>query len=199
MWEAAVALVGLTLLSFAWSSLFYFRLAFARDVRKRWLAGSSLTSMAVITYTIGFCPSAPPAGLVAGIALLILSLMVFWGAIAAHGRQHPANAFVRIAPETIVRRGPYGVVRHPFYLSYLLFHVAATCLTGSWLVFLTIPWMAGVYFAAAREEERFFLNGPLAEAYAQFMAATGMFLPRLRAGQPPAAACEPAPARRDAA
>ena len=199
MWMAAVLLAGATVSSFAWGALFYFRLAFAHEVRKRWLIGSSLTCMGIISYTVATCPPPHPAFVATAIAILAIGLTVFWGAVRAHGQDHPTNAFVRTSPHTLVRGGPYHFIRHPFYMSYLSFHVAAACLTCSWLVLLTVGWMGMFYYTAAREEETSFRNSSLGQQYVHYVALTGMFLPRVWPARQRADSGSMVSARRDAA
>ena len=83
------------------------------------------------------------------------------------------------APKSIVTWGPYGRVRHPFYVSFLLLMI------GTVLVFPHATTLACLAFAfillsatAAREEKRL-LKSPFGDEYADYTKRTGRFFPRL--------------------
>ena len=61
----------------------------------------------------------------AGIALYGLSFALFWWAVRAHSAAPPTHAFSTDVPQSLVREGPYRMMRHPFYSSYLLAWAAA--------------------------------------------------------------------------
>jgi protein-S-isoprenylcysteine O-methyltransferase Ste14 len=76
-----------------------------------------------------------------------------------------------------MRRGPYGLVRHPFYCSYLLAWVAGVFASRQWWLAITPAIMLAIYWRAARWEENKFSNTPLAGQYAAYRAAVGMLMP----------------------
>ena len=83
------------------------------------------------------------------------------------------------APATLLRRGPYSLVRHPFYVSYVLGLLGLALLLQTW-------WAAGfsaalvpLYVTAAMQEERLIAGSPLREQYASYSRAVGRFVPRL--------------------
>lgn len=118
------------------------------------------------------------------LGLFTASLLIFGWAILASRRTPPTVAFDTDQPVFLLRHGPYRYVRHPFYLSYLLFWTAtASAFTG------LLPWVAplvmlAVYQNAASREERKFAVSNLASAYAQYRSQAGMFLPRASAFLP---------------
>jgi protein-S-isoprenylcysteine O-methyltransferase Ste14 len=115
------------------------------------------------------------------LSLFVLSLALFVWTISSTRRTPPTLAFDTDAPSFLLRHGPYRFVRHPFYLSYLLFW------TGTAAAFAgVLPWAApvvmfAVYVRAANREERKFARSDLAGAYAAYRRRAGMFLPRLGA------------------
>jgi protein-S-isoprenylcysteine O-methyltransferase Ste14 len=124
----------------------------------------------------------PAARAVAALATLAAAVALFaWAARVNRGR--PLGlAFAATAPEHVQTCGPYAIVRHPFYASYLLAFV------GGWIAAGTL-WIApafllglATYWRAARGEERGFLASPLAGAYASYAGRVGMFVPLLGRG-----------------
>lgn len=114
----------------------------------------------------------------AGTVLNGLSHLLFWGAVAAHGASRPSGAFASAPPEVLTLTGSYRLMRHPFYVSYVLaFGAAAVFCAGPGLWLLTL-WMAGLYALAAAQEERLILHSPLSARYEQYCRSVGMFLPR---------------------
>ncbi len=113
------------------------------------------------------------------LTLFVLSLALFAWTIQSTRRTPPTLAFDTDSPSFLLRHGPYRYVRHPFYLSYLLFWTGtAAAFTG------ILPWAAplvmfAVYVRAANKEERKFARSDLAGAYAAYRRHAGMFLPRL--------------------
>lgn len=84
------------------------------------------------------------------------------------------------APVQIVSWGPYGRVRHPFYVSFLL-ALAATCLAAPHPLSAVALAMGLVALTlTARREERRLLASRLGTEYVRYVAGTGRFLPRLR-------------------
>jgi protein-S-isoprenylcysteine O-methyltransferase Ste14 len=117
-----------------------------------------------------------PAVLV-GVALYCLSLAIFWWTIASHRSKPLAACFSRDEQLHLVQHGPYRLMRHPFYCSYLLAWLAGAVATLS-------PWLAGtfvamfvLYLTAARDEEKKFASSSLCDAYASYCSSTGQFFP----------------------
>jgi protein-S-isoprenylcysteine O-methyltransferase Ste14 len=112
--------------------------------------------------------------------LFVLSLLIFWWSIRATRSRPLTLAFAPDIPGFLQHQGPYRYVRHPFYLSYLLFWIgtaAASVAPWHW----AMPVVMGVLYAvAARREERKFDASELAAAYQAYRQRTGMLLPRFR-------------------
>jgi protein-S-isoprenylcysteine O-methyltransferase Ste14 len=115
-----------------------------------------------------------------GFALYAVSLMLFWWAAASNQRQPLLACFTPVWPSHITVKGPYRLVRHPFYCSYVLAWLAGFVGTGNLWLLLTMAAMSASYGLAALREEPQFSKGPLAEEYAQYRKRTGMFFPRIR-------------------
>jgi protein-S-isoprenylcysteine O-methyltransferase Ste14 len=113
------------------------------------------------------------------LALFVLSAGLFAWTAGATRQTPPTLAFDTDQPAFLLRHGPYRLVRHPFYLSYLLFWTGtAMAFAGVW-PWLTPAVMTAVYLRAAMLEERKFRCSSLAAAYDVYRLQAGMFLPRL--------------------
>jgi protein-S-isoprenylcysteine O-methyltransferase Ste14 len=112
-----------------------------------------------------------------GTALYSLSLLLFWRAVAANRAKPLAACFSTDRQSHITRSGPYRVVRHPFYCSYLLAWMAGWLATGSIWLGPTVVAMFAIYLLAALREEARFAQSALAGEYAKYRLRTGMFFP----------------------
>lgn len=112
--------------------------------------------------------------------ILLTSLGIFIWAVLETRKDRLTVAFSEDRPGHLITRGPYRFVRHPFYLSYMLFWLAGAMATSSLLPWLVFVLMAGIYVFAARTEERKFCVSELQDEYREYVAATGMFFPRVR-------------------
>jgi protein-S-isoprenylcysteine O-methyltransferase Ste14 len=82
-------------------------------------------------------------------------------------------------PPEVIREGPFGVVRHPIYLSEILLYLGMLLLSIS--IAAAVVWVVGIGFLhtiSRYEEER--LLARFGEAYEQYMRDVPMWIPRLR-------------------
>ena len=79
---------------------------------------------------------------------------------------------------TLVTRGPYRWVRHPFYLATALSVVANSLVTANWFLALTGGILFGLVVLRTRTEEEKLIER-FGEDYKEYMERTGRFLPRL--------------------
>lgn len=121
----------------------------------------------------------PPARALAAIAVLAASVLLFAWAARVNRERPLTLAFAEQVPQHIQTRGPYALVRHPFYASYILGFLGGLVAAGT-------PWLAplvaigiGNYWRAAALEERGFAASPLAAAHRAYSGRVGMFVPRL--------------------
>jgi len=153
---------------------------------KKMPAGANLVSAAVIAslalYLLFLWTNTQPLwALLVALVFEGLALWLFHRTIAASRAGRLKFAFDIEHPETLVTSGPYRLVRHPFYTSYLVFWTGLAI--GTWTIW-AIPVLALIalmYTIAARGEERKFANSPMAAEYEAYRKRAGMFWPRLGA------------------
>jgi protein-S-isoprenylcysteine O-methyltransferase Ste14 len=113
-----------------------------------------------------------------GIAMYTIALALFLSAIEAARRVAMTRTFVYSPKcDTVLRQGPYRVIRHPIYLSYSLAWSAAPVATHNILLALTAVAMIACYVISAREEERILATGPRAEEFAAVRTRTWRMVP----------------------
>jgi len=88
------------------------------------------------------------------------------------------DTVVTRAAHTLVTRGPYRWVRHPFYLAAALAFVANSLVTANWFLALTGGITCGLLLLRTRIEEEKLIER-FGEDYREYMKRTGRFLPRL--------------------
>ena len=88
------------------------------------------------------------------------------------------DTVVTRAEHTLVTRGPYRWVRHPFYLATALAVVANSLVTANWFLALTGGVLFGLLVLRTRTEEEKLIER-FGEDYSEYMERTGRFLPRL--------------------
>lgn len=120
-----------------------------------------------ITYPWGLC----------GAAVYLSALGLFWWAIDSSLHQPLSAAFSPDLPVHLVARGPYRIVRHPLYCSYLMCWLEGWVTTGRWWLGPSVAIMLVIYVIAAAGEEKKFMRSTLADAYRQYRTRTGLLVP----------------------
>jgi len=123
--------------------------------------------------------SAGPNWAIAGIAMYVAATLLFLSSLEAARRvQLPRTLVDDPMPRALITRGPFAVIRHPFYLAYSLAWLAAPVAThGPFIgLFCLVPISA--YVVSARREEKQ-LEDRFGEAYRTYKHGTGMILPSL--------------------
>ena len=80
---------------------------------------------------------------------------------------------------TLVTRGPYRFIRHPFYDSAAVLVVATSLMMANWFVLLTGALVFVLLAVRSRTEEDQLL-ARFGDSYRAFRSRTGRFLPRMR-------------------
>lgn len=116
---------------------------------------------------------------VIAMAVFVVSIFVFFSAVRAFSGKAPAIAFTSGPPDRLLMQGPYRYVRHPFYLSYILFWAGVLVASPGIFTLIACVVMLALYVKAAKFEEAAIMNSTLAAEYALYKNRTGMFLPGL--------------------
>jgi protein-S-isoprenylcysteine O-methyltransferase Ste14 len=109
---------------------------------------------------------------VAAIALFLWATRTFRG-------WRPAAIFEPGVSREIVRSGPYTYVRHPFYVSYILFWTAGWVASASWITGTSVVLMSVLYVRAAMQEEAWLRGALPFSTYDAYRRATGFMIPRV--------------------
>jgi protein-S-isoprenylcysteine O-methyltransferase Ste14 len=181
MWSA----MGLSIVafsSFSWALRGHFDSRWPVPNRMRLLGLFSLLSYMLFLYLLFLRGLQVSLGTSAGLAGFVLSLVLFWWTVATTRRHRLCLAYTDAEPTSIYTTGPYSYIRHPFYLSYIIFWVSAALVIGGW------QWMPAIvltswYISIAKREEERFLASVLSTDYAIFRHRTGMLIPRFGAAR----------------
>ena len=80
----------------------------------------------------------------------------------------------------LIKSGPYKYVRHPVYLSFILFGIGTVLVSLNILMFVTLSYLVFMAHVYQSEEERE-LQRKYGENYEEYKTSTGGFLPRIEA------------------
>lgn len=148
-----------------------------KGVRLIQTVGAAALALNLIAF--GFPPVVTKVGGPVGVAIYATSFALFWWSIATNWRRPLTHAFTPDEPGHLARTGPYRLIRHPIYASYLLTWLAGPISTGNPWLFIPFALMLIIYVRAARSEEIKFESSPFAQQYADYQHRTGMFLPKI--------------------
>ncbi|MET3924885.1 isoprenylcysteine carboxylmethyltransferase family protein [Devosia sp. 2618] len=143
----------------------------------RAISGGALLSC-LIMLALVWTRSQPIGAQIAGIAIMLASLTLFWSAVRASAEARLRFAFDEALPQSLVTIGPYRRIRHPFYASYLVFWLGWALSTWSLWSLLPVILMAVLYTIAARYEEGLLGRSGMAEAYTAYRQQAGLFWPK---------------------
>ena len=112
-----------------------------------------------------------------GVALTIVTAMLLIWTLRSLGPNLTDTVVTRTA-HTLVTRGPYRWVRHPFYDCMALFIVSIALMTANWFVLASGMLMFTLLAIRSQTEEQKLLER-FGEPYREYRAMTGRFLPRI--------------------
>ncbi len=102
--------------------------------------------------------------------------LMFW-TMSTLGKNLTDTVVVR-KEATLVMHGPYRWVRHPFYVTAAVLMASVTVLTANWLIGLCSVIVLAFLAVRTPHEEKMLVER-FGNAYRNYMAKTGRFIPRL--------------------
>jgi protein-S-isoprenylcysteine O-methyltransferase Ste14 len=139
---------------------------------------ASLLGFAAVTYSIWTQADVQPWA-VLGVVLQAFSVFVFGWCIGTSGRRNLSLAGGESRSTRLLVEGPYAVVRHPFYTSYIIFWLGGVAVAFSPFTVASALLMIAIYSRVARREDEV-LAQRFAGEFAQWHDHTGAFIPKLR-------------------
>ncbi len=124
-----------------------------------------------------FGPLSGLAPVIAGAALLACGLAGAYWSYASLGDSWRMGIKAR-ERTALVTAGPYAWVRHPIYAFQIMMLLGAACVVPTPLSLMVVGVQLSCCYVKARDEEAH-LAGVHGQAYADYRARTGMFLPGL--------------------
>lgn len=119
----------------------------------------------------------PPWAAAVGVALILLTLVIFWRAQQDLGREWSPSLELRKG-HRLVASGIYGVLRHPMYASQWLWSLSQPLLLQNWIAgFIGLLAFIPLYFVRVPKEEQMMLDEFGAE-YRAYMGRVGGIIPR---------------------
>ena len=115
---------------------------------------------------------------IVGLVILYFGSLFFAWAIGSSGKYlRPSTSGVH-ADHRLVQDGPLGIVRHSYYVSYVLILVGlGLTLASPWPLLLAVYVVIGMGPTANAEESH--LTALLGEEYQQYQQRAGRFIPKL--------------------
>lgn len=113
-----------------------------------------------------------------GVGLAVAAVSLLLWTFTCLGKNLTDTVVTRKA-HTLVQRGPYRWVRHPFYDSAALMTLSISLITANWSLLAAGMGVFTLHATRARIEEAN-LVARFGDGYRAYMAATGRFIPRLR-------------------
>ncbi len=170
-------LLVICLASFAWGMGFFFKRPVTYSFGMRITQWCGVAFGATHVASIAWAGEMTSTRIGTGSAFYITAILLYWWTLMSHGSRRLSAIDSSDAPQHLVEHGPYRFIRHPFYTSYLLTWTAGAVACTQWWLLATVAIMLAIYIKAAFFEEGKFSNTPLAGAYAEYRAHTGLFLP----------------------
>lgn len=172
----------------AWLPMFVFRAETQRDAvpfysaaERFWVRAAPLIvalHVALACLFVSRLATLPPGRAVLGLALHAAAL-AFWFRARAQISPLRERRLPDDAPPVLRRDGPFGMVRNPLYLAYLVAAAAPALVAARPLLLLTwLACLAALLIRADQEERR--LHAQLGPAYAAYCAEVPRLWPRLR-------------------
>ena len=110
----------------------------------------------------------------------IVGLCIFLAAKKASSNYRKSLSYTPDLPFWLLNKGIYSVIRHPFYLAFLLTWLGGVLEADCKRTGVSTAIMLLLYWIAARRQERQYEKSTLGAEYNFYKSRTGMFLPSIK-------------------
>jgi len=165
-------------LSLIWARFYFFTIDSKHSKRSSWLYDPVVAVHIAQTYYS--LVTRDESGLVPdilGILLYFFGLLLFFWSIKTAKKLN--FAFGENLGK-IVTSGPFSVIRHPFYMSYMFFWLSYALIFDSIVLWITLIYLVAFYISSAMSEEKAILRSTHSTEYQNYCRDVGMFLPRIK-------------------
>jgi protein-S-isoprenylcysteine O-methyltransferase Ste14 len=140
------------------------------------LTGAALLAAPLLNhFRLGSMTLGPVFGWV-GLLIAVGGMSVRWWANRTLGEYYTRTLRVTAA-QSIIRKGPYRMIRHPGYLGSMLMWVGAGLATTNWIVFtLAMVVMFAAYYYRIQAEEQM-LMAAMSQDYREYESRTWKLIP----------------------
>ena len=172
-----ISLYSVILITLVWARYCYFDLG-SSDSKIAARIYDPLVGIHIIAsyyYSNAFTPS---SSLRTWLSIFILLL---GGALFVHSARTAKKLDFAFSDQvsTLIIKGPFAIVRHPFYISYMLIWLSSSLLFNSTLLWITLFLLIAFYIFSAKREEEVILKSSYSREYRIYRNRVGMFLPRI--------------------
>lgn len=177
----SIVLYACIVVSLIWARLRFFKMTSGTPRLSALLYDAAVATQIITTLVLMFTVEGRFVALIVlSVFLYSISLLMFWWAIIT-----AKSLDFAFSDEVgrVVTTGPFKIVRHPFYTSYMLAWFASSFLFNSLILWITLVFLVAFYFLSARKEERVILKSAYSDEYRNYIKNVGMFLPRIRNGK----------------
>ena len=113
------------------------------------------------------------------LALIGIAFAIFFWAAKHSQETRLGLAFADDASSSgIITSGPWQYIRHPFYVSYIIFWAACAWGTANFLSIVVFAALLFIYVYSAMREEMTLKNGSFGDEYLTYQRKTGFFFPK---------------------
>lgn len=113
------------------------------------------------------------------VMILIAFALFVWSVKHSKKTQLPLAFDKEVDVSGIITSGPWRYVRHPFYVSYVLFWLGCAIATLSLASIVVFAALLFIYIYSAVKEEAALKAGPHRHTYLSYKSHTGFCLPKL--------------------
>lgn len=176
--DSIVTLVGLVVLG---ATLWAVRSHFASEEmlpRAKLISTFVIFNMFLLVY-LTWTLVQPVVAQIIGALIMIGSAWLFFAAIKASKEAQLRFAFDPEKPHSLLDSGPYALVRHPFYVSYIMLWLGWALAAWSLWTLPIFVILLVLYINAAQMEERNFAGTPMADDHVAYKRRVGFFWPNI--------------------